>query len=274
MVACGTDTYSEGLLGQTVCNACPPGTHTDPDAIAGAYNSSAACLAGPGYWMAPGGAVPCAAGSFKAGFTGPGENCTSCAAARGAGLTTAAAGAESAAECTVLAPGYAAVGAHGLVLTTAAADLAAVVRAKPCPQGWTCPGGDPRSDGVPQRCPHNLLTQAEGASDASQCQAPPGHYYTGSSMLECSTGFYKTGWDRASSCTPCGTAAAASDSNAGWMSGRIVRVPRFDRHSGAAVAPLLVRGNSSSCCECQQEPCAASAAAACLLAVAAEHATE
>lgn len=248
-VPCGLDSYSPGLRKQTTCNACPAGTHTDPDALEGSYTSQDACLAGPGSAMGADGATPCQAGFFKEGYTGLGEECSSCAQARGAGLTTAGAGAASAAECKFLELGYAAVTSKGVVQTAAVLDLAEVTRAKLCPQGYVCRGGDPRSSSTVQRCTNGLSTQAEGASDVSQCLAPPGYRYTGSSTVECETGFFKANWDRASDCTPCGTAAAAGSSNAGWMSGKTTRVPRMIPNSGALAAPLLVRGSAGTCCE-------------------------
>ncbi|WIA30689.1 hypothetical protein OEZ86_000761 [Tetradesmus obliquus] len=134
---CELGTYSPGLAGQTACSPCPPGTATDPAGLVGEQTDSSSCKAPPGYSNNGDGVYPCAAGSFKSGYTGLSVKCTSCEAAGREGFTTAADAATSLSNCTALKPGY-----------------APVVRASSDAVGW-------HSEGVlrlPVRDPNNGLT--------------------------------------------------------------------------------------------------------------------
>ena len=122
----------------------------------------------PGFYMkAPGMIAPCPVGEWKDG-TGPAGNCTKCAF----GVTTAFEASKTAAECSLLLPGWyaAARQASGEVTATAA-----------CPQNFYCPGGAPTSVFTPsdpnafpaeatiQRCPSGTWTQERGAVTVEQC---------------------------------------------------------------------------------------------------------
>ncbi|WIA39310.1 hypothetical protein OEZ86_005426 [Tetradesmus obliquus] len=67
---CEINTFSLGLAGQTSCTPCPAGTATDPEAPLGEQTNSSSCRAPPGFFFTGDGVYPCAAGSFKAGYTG------------------------------------------------------------------------------------------------------------------------------------------------------------------------------------------------------------
>jgi hypothetical protein len=122
----------------------------------------------PGFYMkGPGMIAPCPVGEWKDG-TGPAGNCTKCAF----GVTTAFEASKTAAECSLLLPGWyaAARQASGEVTATAA-----------CPQNFYCPGGAPSSVFTPsdpnafpaeatiQRCPSGTWTQERGAVTVEQC---------------------------------------------------------------------------------------------------------
>ncbi|KAF8062699.1 hypothetical protein HT031_004028 [Scenedesmus sp. PABB004] len=269
---CGPNTYSAGFGWQTQCTPCPSGMETDPANVAGTHTNSSVCLAPPGFVLQDGGVVPCPRGSWSSGWTGSGAECARCAATS-PGLTTASVGATSAADCTHVEPGFAAVSDRGVVMLEGGGPGDAVAAARPCPQGYVCAGGSPFAGGagVPQRCPTlgdgpGLVTAAEGATSAEQCVAPPGFYVAGDGVsaaprvVECPDGWFSDAWGRPSACTPCGANPVEQPSPGaalggvplpgdgdGWRSNRTVGVALLDPHTGRVARTLLVRGSSDSC---------------------------
>eukprot|EP00775_Hariotina_reticulata_P006825 gene6825-7042_t len=142
------------------------------------------------------------------------------------GLTTPGTGSSSSEDCYVATPGFAALGLQGQLLMQRVASASVVTRASLCPQGFYCSGGSP------------LLDNSSGV-------APPGYYYNPATdtAVQCGDGEFKTSWDRATSCSQCGTNIGPQ----GWRSDTTVPLRIFD---GNAVAGrvIYVRGNSSSCC--------------------------
>eukprot|EP00775_Hariotina_reticulata_P006865 gene6865-7081_t len=162
--------------------------------------AAAAAGAPPGYYQSGASALPCPEGTYSTAFSGELQNCTACRD----GLTTARTGSTSAAQCSFLKAGYAAFNKLGALLHTAASPSDIIARAKKCPQGFYCPGGDPASSGAPVRCPSGMRSEFEGGYSPMHCVAPPGFKVAAGAAVECDDGYYKEGWNIHTTCTPCG----------------------------------------------------------------------
>lgn len=217
VMPCGPDEYSEGLDGSTSCTPCPPGFKTDPENEIGSHTSAAVCMAPPGFFVEGNTVVPCPAGSFSSTYSHD-TACTACEDVFGPGLTTAGAGSDSSAACTVLQPGYALVSNRNKAVMNGTLDLNLAPQmfgaaTKACPQSFYCPGGDAAAAGQPQACPRGMMTEGQGAVSQDECMAPPGWFLPldgSSSIQECQTGTYKqvSGEATVASAVPAVTAAS------------------------------------------------------------------
>ncbi|WIA12448.1 hypothetical protein OEZ85_012483 [Tetradesmus obliquus] len=245
--ACGNNTYSLGLKQQPTCNPCPPGFVTDPDNNAGTHTSAAVCLAAPGMYMLGDTVVPCPKGEFSDSF-GRNTACTSCESLFGQGVTTATTNSTSKDQCSWSETGFALVDDKGKVILGALGTNPAqvVAGARPCPQSYYCPGGDPAvAASQPTKCDTDLAivgrlwTEGEGATSDEDCVAPPGWARsTGTTVVECASGTYKSTWDNTAACTSCGSGV--------WVSNRRSWITATDAYS-QPTKQFKVRGSSESC---------------------------
>uniref|UniRef100_A0A383VHJ0 Tyrosine-protein kinase ephrin type A/B receptor-like domain-containing protein n=1 Tax=Tetradesmus obliquus TaxID=3088 RepID=A0A383VHJ0_TETOB len=246
VVPCGDNAYSNGLDGATSCRACPTGFKTDPMDEIASHTSVAVCKAPPGFYIGGESVMPCPAGSFSSNYTLLGD-CTDCEEVFGAGVTTQAEGANSSAACNVLEPGRAFVQRSKVVTDENDSDAAGGIRivaldagitTKACPQSFFCPGGTT----PPTRCYRGMMTEGEGAVSEQQCVAPPGWFLPAEAsqdMQECPSGTYKEGWDRAASCTPCGSGP--------WLSEQSEALDILDPDTSLTIAVNYTRGSTLSC---------------------------
>lgn len=220
----------------STATACPPGLATR---IAGA-KSQAQCFTAPGHGRVSSrgdngavvlSSVVCPPGTYNVG--GNSAGCQPC----GQGLTTAAEGASSAADCVAPPGRFLSRGGVGVAcpIGTFSTGLSRSPFCTPCPDGTTTPaeGANVSSacslaiqgfllnaDGTASRCPANTYSDVphaqpsctpcpfglrtreddgEGASGPAACLAPPGYELLpgASEMSVCEVGWFKDGWSRA-----------------------------------------------------------------------------
>ncbi|KAF8057265.1 hypothetical protein HT031_006073 [Scenedesmus sp. PABB004] len=225
---CPANTFSPGLRRQAACTPCSAGLRTDPSDPVTGRTSVAVCKVAPGrYWGRA--AIRCPRGEFRDGWATPGSVailCTPCQS----GVNTVSAGSTTAADCTVLLPGF-------FWGPPPSAGQAAALAPWLCSQGFYCAGTQLAGGAQPPAaqqgggrvaCPRGLWTRGRGTIKISDCLVPPGHFLpSGGEVTQCvnragagdasdpaNWGTYQPDWlapadPKAAACRACGVGVMA-----------------------------------------------------------------